>query len=703
MKISNMTILLLVMLFIVSVFPAEVYAAGSYTVAVADVSKDSIDAGCYTAVKSYSTFSAAYEAMLAHKSEHAVVRSSTGKVIAMKNGMVITRESSSSIFIFTSLFGNGYSPYTSLNEVGYYIENNSATSAKIVISGYTGNADVSDMILIPAAFCYPYNQVKNRYEFDYYTKNSSGDLVHYISTYSSSNGGATNFSSIVIDKAPEFMEKGVRYYSTDGYVYYLDPIDAVRGENEVGRHCIYYKNLSYRTPSNYTAGELKSYIQNATDECVYVNSMSAFITGQEKYGVNAAMELAFANHESGFGTSSLAYDKYNFFGLGAEDDAFGNANSFISPEACILNHTKYHMSRFYFDAYAYIDSSLGTKYYDVSDKDAGYIEDYAGDPTYFGTNPGNKKVGVNVRYASDPFHGEKVARHMYALDKYLGFKDYGLYSIGMTNKITYAYRNADTASWKLYKYSCKDRNRSGGKLSSDPVGMMVTIVGEEGDFYKILSDMPVNKDGYACYTWEYDRNYSYAYVLKSDIDLMYDCGNISAQPPSLKSLTVQGQNITLNSGVYSYAMQLKGSFENFSVSAVPSSTSDSVSVSAPLVETGKINEIKITVTNKEGLKAEYVVNVYVSEDVALADSTELKSLSSENGSFTENFDPELREYTMKIPDISKDISFEFTPASSFSRTEIIGGKNEGDYRLYTIIVTSHSGNVGYYRIRVVKS
>ncbi len=695
------TAFILILLLFLSFIPAEALAATSYTVYIADPECDSIDSDCYTKVKSYSSFSSAYDAMKGNKSENAVVRNSSGKVIAMKSGMVITRESESSIFIFTSLFGNGYNPYTSLGEVGYYVGNESASCVRIRIAGYEGTADVRDMILIPSAFCYPYNKVNARYEFDYYTKNSSDELVHYISTYSSSNGGVTNFSSIIIDKAPDFMEKGVRYYSTDGYIYYLDPIDAARGENEVGRHCIYYRDLSYRTVSSYTAKELKSYIQNITDNCVYEDSMSAFITGQESYGVNAAMELSFANHESNFGTSSLANSKYNFFGLGAEDAAFGNANSFVSPEACILNHTKFHMSRFYFDAYAYIDSSLGVKYYDVPDKKSGYIENYSGDPTYFGTNPGNKNVGVNVRYASDPFHGEKVARHMYAIDKYLGFKDYGKYSIGMTNKITCAYRKADTSSWKLYKYSCKDRDRSGGKLSADPVGMMVTIVGEEGDFYKILSDMPVNKDGYACYTWEYDRNYSYAYVLKSDIDVIYNSGLISG-PLCLSYITISGQRMDLADGVYEYAYKSTGSCDDVKITAVAENSLHKVKIEDYSLTEGKFSDVVITVSDDKGNSVKYTISLFFSPEINLPDSTYLSSLKASYGKFTEVFSKENREYTLKVSDISKDIEFNFTPESESSRCEIIGGELNGSERNYTIIVSSHSGEVGYYRIRVVE-
>ena len=414
------------------------------------------------------------------------------------------------------------------------------------------------------------------------------------------------------------------------------------------------------------------------------------------------MEMSFANHESAYGTSGLAKSKYNFFGVGAEDEAFGNAYTFVSPEACILNHTKYHMSRFYFDAYAYIDSSLGSSYYDVEDKSSGYIENYAGDPTYFGTNPGNKNAGVNVRYASDPFHGEKVAGHMYAIDKYLGMKDYGRYSIGMTNKITYAYREADISSWKLYKYSCKDRNRKAGTLSSDPVGMMVTIIGEEGDFYKILSDMPVNKDGYACYTWEYDENYSVAYVLKSDIDLVYDAGNMSLLP-RLASLIVEGYDIGFDKNTLSYTLTVENDIETLDISAVAEDKNDAVKIGEYVLEEGRISAIEITVTDEEGHCNVYTLNVIRSYPEEGESSIDLSSLSASYGSFTKAFRQQTREYTLEVADLSKDISFEYIPVSPYSAVEVIGGKNEGTYRLYTIIVTSHEGDAGYYRVKVVES
>jgi hypothetical protein len=442
----------------------------------------------------------------------------------MKKGMAIT-QSSSSTLIFISQFTGGVSAYCQNNVVAYYNSTDASEIVTITISGYTGTCYTDQVILIPANHVYGLAN-SNRYEFDYYTKNADGDLVHYISYYYSSTN-TTEFSSIIIDQAPDFMSVGVRYYSTDGYTYYTDPYDAVNQVNAIGTHCIYYKYLSYRTQTTYTAEQLNNFLayKNATywtsRTCAYLGLGSTFLEAQDTYGVNALIEMAFANHESAYGKSDFAIDNYNFFGVGAFDSDPSHAETYSGAQNGIIQHAKWYMNRYYMDAYAYIDTSLGTAYYDVPDKPTGYISSYTGDSRYFGSCPGNKAIGINVKYASDPFHGEKVAAKAYEIDKYLGMQDYGLYTIGVTNKITYAYSEASTASWKYYKYSSKDPNRSGGVYSYEPVGMPVVILGETGDYYIIQSEMPTNTDLRACHAWDYDFSVSVAYVLKSDIDIIY--------------------------------------------------------------------------------------------------------------------------------------------------------------------------------------
>ncbi len=43
-------------------------------------------------------------------------------------------------------------------------------------------------------------------------------------------------------------------------------------------------------------------------------------------------------------------------------------------------------------------------------------------------------IGINVRYASDPYWGAKTAGHMYRIDTALGSKDYQQYKVGITTQ-----------------------------------------------------------------------------------------------------------------------------------------------------------------------------------------------------------------------------------------------------------------------------
>ena len=498
----------------------NVYAADAETYSVKIAKTDMT----YEKYSEEMTYEKAFDIFSSLDNQDAVVISSAGKVYAMKYGIAVLAPSGSTI-TFTSKYPGGIPTYATKNCVAYYNSTNKQKVVTLTISAYTATAPASSLFLIPDAFCYHRNS-KSTYSLDYYTKNSSGSLVHYISTYSSTDK-KTTFASIAVDKAPSFMQESVRYYSTDGYNYYKTPRDAVTGKNLLGKHLIYFKHLSYRTTTSYTAADLNKYIAyKNTDydpkvKSAYLNKGEAFMNAQKIYGVNAAMELAFANHESAYGKSSIAVGKLNFFGVNAVDSNPSNASTYSSAEECIMQHAKYYMNRYYLDAHAYIDSSKGSSYYDVPDKPKGHITEYNGDSRYFGSVPGNKLVGINVRYASSPFHGEGVAGHMYSMDKYLGSKDYGRYTIGITKTVTKAYSEPNTSSWVLYKYTSKDPSRSKGDVSSVPIGMNVVIIGDYGDFYKVLSEMPVNNDKRACFVWDYDSSLSYAFVKKSDIEIAF--------------------------------------------------------------------------------------------------------------------------------------------------------------------------------------
>lgn len=88
-------------------------------------------------------------------------------------------------------------------------------------------------------------------------------------------------------------------------------------------------------------------------------------------------------HESGWGKSSLSLNKNNLFGMNATDNnPYGNGTSFPSVEAGINYHADRYLSWGYTDP----------------------VDDWR----YMGSHVGNKGSGMNVRYASDPFWGEKL-------------------------------------------------------------------------------------------------------------------------------------------------------------------------------------------------------------------------------------------------------------------------------------------------------
>ena len=95
---------------------------------------------------------------------------------------------------------------------------------------------------------------------------------------------------------------------------------------------------------------------------------------EEEFQVNGVFIVSVAIHESGFGTSKLAKNKNNLFGINAIDsDPYNNATTFESKEDCIL----------------YFGEMMRRKYFD----------------NWKRTN----LKSINERYASDPKWADNVA------------------------------------------------------------------------------------------------------------------------------------------------------------------------------------------------------------------------------------------------------------------------------------------------------
>ena len=277
------------------------------------------------------------------------------------------------------------------------------SAAKIQISGYTGwvNKDVNssnyDLVIVPI------NQVTNP---SYYI-NKGGVLYHFISSdlTNSSEKGHT----IKLGVAPSYLKEGVKYLSYDGN-YFYNGFDISSGlsnlisdlRNNVKNNSVnkdepyhtYFNYLPFRSKTTYTAEDLNRFISANTDSSSkLINTGQYFINAQEKYGVNALLALGVAINESGWGKSTIAKTKNNLFGMNAVDSSPGEAaNYYKSVELCINEFAKYYISRGYADP---------------------------ADWRYYGGFLGNKINGANVKYASDPFWGEKASAHAFRADLYL--------------------------------------------------------------------------------------------------------------------------------------------------------------------------------------------------------------------------------------------------------------------------------------------
>lgn len=331
---------------------------------------------------------------------------------------------------------------------------------KVDLAGQVGYVDANTLTL------YPYTLSKGR---NYY-KNVGGEIVHVL--VDPQTGKET--ASYTFGKAPSQMRAGVKYYSWDGITFYTGA--------EKFTYYNYYQFLPVHTKTQYTADELDRYIDYALKEREkqggrYTNaSKKSKLIGlgkklkafEEEYGVNAMMILALAFHESDFGMSDYAQNYNNLFGLYVYDTN-PLKKEFASPEASIREL----MDQFWWKNYIPANASFA-----------------------HGAVFGTKRIGFNVKYASDPYWGAKAAGHYYRADKYLGAKDANKgYKVGLTNTTGLNVRTGASTSFPIiYRY-----NRS-----MLPVLISSTNLVSSG-WYEIIPD---------------SRNHKVAYVSAQYVDIL---------------------------------------------------------------------------------------------------------------------------------------------------------------------------------------
>ena len=373
---------------------------------------------------------------------------------------------------------------------------------------------------------------------------SNGRLYHGIVSKISNTIYSSNLDC---GKAPSYLKEGGTYFSYDGHYFYnynggnngyktmlSDYRNNVRTNavNTTNPYYNYYQYLSHRSKTIYTADQLNLAISQlckatSTDykrTSKMLNLGDSLIENQNKYGVNALLVLGVAANESAWGCSNIAYNKNNLFGHAAYDkDPNGSANSYSSVNFSVY----YHAARFI--SKGYLDSIT--------------------DDRYYGAHLGDKASGIGVKYASDPYWGEKAASIAYKVDAYLGNKDSYKYTIGIKDTLSTNHSIIDVKSsatstsntlYSTYPVSSKTKYKS---YAPSHYPFIILKNGQSNGYYKIQTDSEVNSNRTGVLVQEeYNFVNSYGYVPMSSVKVVSNGWDSSSTTPNV-NYYVHIQNI----------------------------------------------------------------------------------------------------------------------------------------------------------------
>lgn len=395
---------------------------------------------------------------------------------------------------------------------------NEKSRAKMMIAGVTGWID-SILYLDASGYdgfdIVPLSVVKSP---SYYYVNGSNELVHRLSRKITANNCYATL--LTLGPAPSSLKQKdendnmIKYYSYDG-IYFYTSLESMLNDykNGININAVnkipyynYYMYLPVRSKTNITSDNIRNYLESrnytSKDKSVLYGEELTFIDAENKYGVNAITSFSTAINESGWGTSYLARTKNNVFGHNAFDSSvMESASKYKNVSDGIYRHAYYMIN-------------------------AGFAETKDAVARYYGSHLGNKNSGVNVKYASDPYWGEKIASYYYSIDNYSDLKDYKSVKIGIkvTDTPVPVKKEANNSSLTLYKLESYYND-----VSNMSVVILDKVAGEAIDgnstWYKIQTDALLNenrddliRDTTINDHYNWDNNYGY--VHSSYITLM---------------------------------------------------------------------------------------------------------------------------------------------------------------------------------------
>ena len=319
--------------------------------------------------------------------------------------------------------------------------------------------------------------------------NRNGGLYRYLTNNVTTTGGFTRF---LTGPAPSWMTVNTRYYSFDGVYFYRNPRN-IRGNGSGAVNANqpffnYFQYLSFRSASRVTAAQLNNFLHNELgtvanrNNSVLTGQGVHFINAQNRYGVNALLSYSKALHESNRGLSSIARNNNNVFGLNAIDATPGqSASVFRDVQHSVNDYANNWMSR-------------------------GYL--WPGDWRYEGPHAGHKGSGMNVRYATDPYWGQKIAGWAFRIDRTLNHQDFNREQIAIRqNTSTVAVTNVSGATTL---YTANPR-----QVRFFPF----LVTGTSGNRLSVLTDAPI-VNGVANQTALFNRNNAIGYIPNSNVWLI---------------------------------------------------------------------------------------------------------------------------------------------------------------------------------------
>lgn len=347
-----------------------------------------------------------------------------------------------------------------MNSGVFPILDQSGNSYKIALSGVVGWVDNKYVDIFQYAKTgsgYDYYQVKN------------GRLYHYI-------GGGVNSgkTSGALDQgpAPDYLRSG-QYISYDGHYFYdctviglnklISDYNSNTRKSSINPSSPFYNYFMWlpaRTQSTITDEDLRNSLvkrgYNTPLKSRLYETEKLFINNGHRYAGNSTLAFATAIHESGWGTSAFARQRNNYFGHAAYDSEPTLATAYLDPDEGI----SFHFATYWSWRYLYPTQWNGRNK---------------------GGSVGNKGIGMNVDYASDPYWGEKIANYYFILDSEAQVKDYGRYKLGIFNAPNVPILKEATGSSNIVYESSRS-------------GMPVAILEDKNGYYGFTSDLILDKN-----------------------------------------------------------------------------------------------------------------------------------------------------------------------------------------------------------------